>query len=148
MFRNALSRAQMAIKPVLTRNVTTSSKLLSKASTETDEQFDQRYEKFFNQKDLDGWDIRRGLTDLWGHDLVPEPTILAAALRACKRVNDYALAVRLLEAVKDKCGGKESEIYPWVIQELRPTLTDLGISTPEEMGYDKPELYTQSVFDM
>ena len=35
-----------------------------------------------------------------GHDLVPEPKIIIAALRACRRVNDYALAVRLLEAIK------------------------------------------------
>ena len=27
-------------------------------------------------------------------DLVPEPTIVAAALRACRRVNDYALTTR------------------------------------------------------
>ncbi|KAL1501263.1 hypothetical protein ABEB36_006618 [Hypothenemus hampei] len=148
MFRSALVRAQALAKPAITRNIATTSKLLAHQSTETDEQFDQRFEKFFNQPDLDGWDIRRGITDLWGHDLVPEPKILEAALRACRRVNDFALAVRILEAVKDKCGGRVNEIYPWVIQQLRPTLTDLGISTPEELGYDKPELYTQSVYDM
>jgi hypothetical protein len=27
-------------------------------------------------------------------DLVPEPTIVAAALRACRRVNDYSLTTR------------------------------------------------------
>ncbi|ERL87853.1 cytochrome c oxidase subunit 5A, mitochondrial [Dendroctonus ponderosae] len=147
MFRTALVRAQALVKPAA-RNVATSSRLLSKESTETDEQFDQRYEKFFSQQDIDGWDIRRGITDLWGHDLVPEPKILAAALQACRRANDLALAVRILEAVKDKCGKREAEIYPWVIQELRPTLTQLGISTPEELGIDKPELHTPSVFDL
>lgn len=152
MFRSALVRAQSVAKPALqtaaTRNIATSTQLLSSHSTETEEQFDQRYENFFNKKDIDGWDIRRGFTDLWGHDLVAEPKILAAALRACRRVNDFALAVRILEAIKDKCGKNEKEIYPWVMQELRPTLVELGISTPEELGYDKPELYTPSVFNL
>ena len=40
------------------------------------------------------------------------------------------------------------EIYPYVIQEIKPTLDELGISTPEEMGYDKPELHLPNVFDM
>lgn len=80
--------------------------------------------------------------------MVPEPKILIAALKACRRVNDYALAVRILEAVKDKCGGKVNEIYPYIIQEVRPTLTELGINTPEELGYDKPELALQSVYDI
>ncbi|XP_066153804.1 cytochrome c oxidase subunit 5A, mitochondrial-like [Euwallacea fornicatus] len=152
MFRNAVFRAQALIKPALqpavSRNIATTTQFLSHHSTETEEQFDQRYEKYFNQPDIDGWDIRAGITDLWGHDLVPEPRIVSAALKACRRVNDFALAVRILEAVKDKCGKKEKEIYPWIIQELRPTLNELGLSTPEELGYDKPELYTQSVYDI
>lgn len=121
---------------------------MSSHSTETDEQFDSRYENFFNRKDIDGWEIRRGINDLWGHDLVPEPKILVSALKACRRVNDFALAVRILEALKDKCGNKVNEIYPWYMQELKPTLSELGISTPEELGFDKPELALQSVFHM
>jgi cytochrome c oxidase subunit 5a len=107
-----------------------------------------RYENFFNRKDIDGWEIRQGINDLCGHDLVPEPKILTAALKACRRVNDYALAVRILEAVKDKCGGRVNEIYPYLIQEIRPALTELGIDTPEELGYDKPELALQSVYEI
>lgn len=34
-----------------------------------------------------------------------------------------------------------------VLQEIQPTLSQLGISTPEEMGYDKPELALESVYD-
>lgn len=81
-------------------------------------------------------------------DLVPEPKIITAALKACRRVNDYALAVRFIEAVKEKCGPKASEIYPYIIQEIRPTLTELGIDTPEELGIDKPELSLPSVYDI
>ncbi|XP_064646197.1 cytochrome c oxidase subunit 5A, mitochondrial-like [Lineus longissimus] len=83
-----------------------------------------------------------------GYDLVPEPRIIIACLRACRRVNDYALAVRYLEAVQDKCGPRLKKIWPYILQEIRPTLDELGISTPEEMGYDKPELALEDVMDM
>lgn len=38
--------------------------------------------------------------------------------------------------IQDKA-GPHKEIYPYVIQELRPTLNELGIPTPEELGIDK-----------
>ena len=47
-----------------------------------------------------------------------------------------------------KCGKHEAEIWPWMINEIRPTLDELGISTPDEMGYDKPELACQNVYDI
>ena len=34
------------------------------------------------------------MADLCAMDLVPEPPIVAAALRACRRVNDYSLTTR------------------------------------------------------
>jgi cytochrome c oxidase subunit 5a len=82
--------------------------------------------------------------------MVPEPTIVAAALRACRRVNDYSLTTRILESVKVKCGNKEKEIWPYMLQKLKPTLDELGkgILTPEEMGYDKPELALPSPYDI
>jgi len=115
---------------------------------ESDEEFDTRYESYFNRKDIDGWEIRKGINDLQGMDLVPEPKIIIAALKACRRVNDLALCVRMLEGVKMKCGARVAEIYPYIIQEIRPTLDELGISTPEELGYDKPELALQNPYDI
>lgn len=119
----------------------TNVKYVSKHSTETDEEFDARYEAYFNRKEIDAWEIRKAMNDLQGMDLVPEPKIVIAALKACRRLNDFALAVRFLEGIKEKCGSKVKEIYPYIINEVRPTLTELGISTPEELGYDKPEFY-------
>lgn len=107
-----------------------------------------RFEAYFNRPDIDGWELRKGMNDLCGMDLVPEPKIIIAALKACRRLNDYALTTRILEAVKEKCGGEVDKIYPYIIQEIRPTLNELGISTPEELGYDKPELALQNVYDM
>lgn len=101
------------------------------------------------------------MNTLVGYDLVPEPKIVEAALRACRRLNDLAIAIRILEAVKvsharvlsrmfpagtfflkscrssQEKAGPHKEIYPYVIQELKPTLDELGISTPEELGIDK-----------
>lgn len=88
------------------------------------------------------------MNDLLGLDFVPEPPMIVAVLNACRRVNDYAIAVRFLEGVKDKCGGRVLEIYPWIIQEITPMLCELGIDTPEELGYDKPELCLESVYDI
>ena len=80
--------------------------------------------------------------------MVPDPKIIIAALKACRRLNDYALTVRFLESVKDKCGPQLKTFYPYILQEIRPTLDELGINTPEELGYDKPELALENVFDL
>ncbi|XP_035732707.1 cytochrome c oxidase subunit 5A, mitochondrial-like [Vespa mandarinia] len=120
----------------------------SHGSTESDEEFDARYESFFNRPDIDGWEARKAMNDLAGMDLVPEPRIICAALRACRRVNDYALAIRFLESIKDKCGPYVNTIYPYILQEIRPTLDELGINTPEELGYDKPELALVAPYEM
>uniref|UniRef100_A0A2K5E4D5 Cytochrome c oxidase subunit 5A, mitochondrial n=1 Tax=Aotus nancymaae TaxID=37293 RepID=A0A2K5E4D5_AOTNA len=90
----------------------------SHGSNETDEEFDARWVTYFNKPDTDSLKI------------------IDAALRACRRLNDFASTIRILEAVKDKA-GPHKEIYPYVIQEPRPTFNKLGISTPEELGLDK-----------
>lgn len=126
-------------------SVLANNRLMGSKIDETPEEFDARFERFFNRPDIDGWEIRKGLTDLHGHDLVPEPTIIAAALRACRRVNDLALAIRILEAIRDKCGGLRETIWPYVVQELTPTCEELGIPFPEDIGYDKPELWKEKV---
>ncbi len=86
---------------------------------ETDEEFDARYVAYFSRPDIDGWEIRKvyfsflifnlkieliiiwylieqGMNNLIGMDLVPDPKIISAALKACRRVNDYALTTRFL----------------------------------------------------
>merc|ERR1719323_2138 len=119
----------------------------SKALPATAAEFDARFEAYFNRPDIDGWELRKGMHDLSGFDMVPEPKIVAAALRACRRVNDYALTTRFLEVVHHKCNGR-ADIWPYMVQELRPTLDELGILTPEEMGYDKPELMLPDPYEM
>jgi len=144
MFRQVVTRIAGAARSVVISNqwqqplAATQVKGYSSKAQETDEQFDARWEAYFNRPDIDDWELRRGLNELHGHDLVPEPKIVVAALRACKRLDDSAMAIRVLEAIKDKAGSHKN-IYPYVLQEIRPTLDELGISTPEELGFDVPE---------
>ena len=54
-------------------------------------------------------------------DAVPEPKIVEAALRACRRLNDYALTIRFLESIKIKCQASvtdEKAIYAYIINEV------------------------------
>ncbi|KAH9397953.1 Cytochrome c oxidase subunit 5A [Tyrophagus putrescentiae] len=104
---------------------------------ESDEDFDNRY--------IACWELRKGIADLHGMDLIPEPKIIIAALEAARRLNDHSVAVRFLEALRWKSRSNK-EIYPYLMQEIRPTLAKLGISTPEELGYDQPELSIHNAF--
>uniref|UniRef100_A0A672N7W9 Cytochrome c oxidase subunit 5A, mitochondrial n=1 Tax=Sinocyclocheilus grahami TaxID=75366 RepID=A0A672N7W9_SINGR len=85
----------------------------SHAKVETDEEFDSRWVTYFSKPDLDAWELRKGMNTLIGYDLVSK-----------------------VRETNDKSGPHE-EIYPYVIQELRPTLQELGISTPEELDIYK-----------
>ncbi|XP_072291454.1 cytochrome c oxidase subunit 5Aa [Eucyclogobius newberryi] len=140
MFRAAIrlsvSGVRSLARPLPRCQAILASRFYSHGKVETDEEFDARWITYFNKSDIDAWELRKGMNTLIGYDLVPEPKILDAALRACRRLNDMASAIRILEAVKDKA-GPHKEIYPYVIQELRPTLDELGISTPEELGIDQ-----------
>ncbi|XP_065081596.1 cytochrome c oxidase subunit 5A, mitochondrial-like [Ochlerotatus camptorhynchus] len=129
-------------------NQTIPKRQISQSPCESDGEFDARYEAYFNRPDIDGWEARKAMNDLLGMDLVPEPKIIVSALKACRRLNDYALAIRFLEAVKDRCGDKEKQIYPYLLQEIKSTLCDLGIDTPEELGYDQPELAMKTIYDL
>jgi len=140
MLRTACSRLCSSVRTVIIpRNVAVRS-MSSAGPVETDEEFDARYIAYFNRKDIDGWEFRKAVNDLTGMDMVMDPQIIIAALHAARRINDYALTTRLLESVQWRAEMQSSDIWPYIMQEIGPTLKELGVSTPEEMGYDKPEL--------
>uniref|UniRef100_A0A2K5ES33 Cytochrome c oxidase subunit 5A, mitochondrial n=1 Tax=Aotus nancymaae TaxID=37293 RepID=A0A2K5ES33_AOTNA len=91
----------------------------SHGSHETHEEFDTYWVIYFNRPDIDAWELHKGVKTLVGYDLL----------------NGFASAVHILEVVKDKA-GPHKKIYPYFIQELRPTLNELGISTPDELSLD------------
>ncbi|XP_067645156.1 cytochrome c oxidase subunit 5A, mitochondrial-like [Eurosta solidaginis] len=150
MLRVASGRVANVIRGAmgLSGRIATVGSVRASHGEESEEVFNKRYEDYFNRKDIDGWEIRKGMNDLMGMDLVPEPKIIEAAIRACRRVNDIALAIRWLEVCKNKCGDEVATIYPYLLENIRPTLQELGVPTLEELNYDKPQLALKSVYDM
>lgn len=45
----------------------------------------------------DVFELQRNLNNAFAYDLVPSPSVLIAALKAARRVNDYPTAVRVFE---------------------------------------------------
>ncbi|GFZ45645.1 Cytochrome c oxidase polypeptide VI [Saitozyma sp. JCM 24511] len=98
--------------------------------TESFEAFNQRYHTFFNSVS-DLFELQRGLNNCFAYDLVPTTEVVDAALRAARKVNDYATAVRILEGVREKVENKGQ--YQAYLDELKSTLQELGISSKEEL---------------
>jgi cytochrome c oxidase subunit 5a len=95
----------------------------SHQAEESYEAFNARYETFFTQVG-DLFELQRGLNNAFAYDLVPSTQVVEAALRASRKVNDYATAVRILEGVKEKVENKGQ--YKEYLKELEPVLAELG----------------------
>jgi cytochrome c oxidase subunit 5a len=91
--------------------------------TESYESFNQRYQTFFTNVE-DVFELQRGLNNCFAYDLVPSTSVIEAALRAARKVDDYATAVRILEGVKEKVENKGQ--YQAYLDELKPIITELG----------------------
>ncbi|KZP29309.1 COX5A-domain-containing protein [Athelia psychrophila] len=97
---------------------------------ESFEQFSTRYTSFFqNAEDL--FEVQRGLNNCFAHDLVPSPEVIEAAVRAARRVDDYATAVRVFEGIKEKVENPQQ--YKAYLEELKPLREELGLLTKEEL---------------
>ena len=46
-------------------------------------------QNYFSDESLSSQEIRRGLNDVFAHDLIPDPSIITAALQATRRVDDF-----------------------------------------------------------
>jgi cytochrome c oxidase subunit 5a len=90
---------------------------------ETFESFSARYTAFFAAAQ-DLFEVQRGLNNCFAHDLVPSPGVIEAALRAARRVDDYATAVRVFEGIKEKVENKEQ--YKAYMEELKGVREELG----------------------
>ncbi|KAJ3483163.1 hypothetical protein NLI96_g6506 [Meripilus lineatus] len=92
---------------------------------ETFESFTERYVNFFTSAQ-DLFEVQRGLNNCFAHDLVPAPSVIEAALRAARRVNDYSTAVRVFEGVKEKVENQQQ--YQQYLEELKSVREELGAS--------------------
>ncbi|CAK1366555.1 Cytochrome c oxidase subunit 6, mitochondrial [Cercospora beticola] len=97
---------------------------------ESFEEFTARYEKEFEQVQ-DVFELQRNLNNAFAYDLVPSPSVITAALRAARRVDDYPTAVRIFEGIKAKVENKGQ--YDEYIQELSGIREELGINLKETM---------------
>ncbi|KAJ2577474.1 Cytochrome c oxidase subunit 6 [Coemansia sp. RSA 1836] len=111
--------------------VVISRRLYSDHPEETYEQFTNRYVKFFENVD-DTFELKRGLNNCFAYDIVPDVAICEAALRAARRLDDYATGARVFEALKIRI-DKESDYHNY-LQALKPVKDELGIQTKEELG--------------
>ncbi|BFZ59927.1 Cytochrome c oxidase subunit 6 [Saitoella coloradoensis] len=104
---------------------------MSSAHDEEDfDSFNARYTKFFEECE-DVFELQRGLNNSFSYDLVPSPETVTSALKAARRINDYATAVRVFEGLKQKVENKTQ--YQAYVDELAPIRKELGIELPEEL---------------
>jgi cytochrome c oxidase subunit 5a len=103
---------------------------------ESFEEFSERYVKFF-QSALDLFEVQRGLNNCFSHDLVPSPAVIEAALRAARRVDDYATAVRVFEGIKEKV--ENAQQYRAYLDELKGVREELGVFLSNET--ESPDSY-------
>jgi len=97
---------------------------------ETFEEFSARYEKEFDSVQ-DVFELQRNLNNAFAYDLVPSVGVLAAALRAARRVNDFPTAVRIFEGIKAKVENKGQ--YDLYLKELKELREELGVVLQEEL---------------
>ncbi|KAM4056206.1 cytochrome c oxidase subunit va domain-containing protein [Hirsutella rhossiliensis] len=111
-------------------NFTTSVPRRSEHAEETFEEFSARFEKEFDTVQ-DVFELQRNLNNAFAYDLVPSPPVIVAALKAARRVNDLATAVRIFEGVKAKVENKGQ--YEQYLQELQPLRDELGVPLKEDL---------------
>lgn len=98
---------------------------------ESFESFSQRYEKFFaGVEDL--FELQRGLNNCFAYDLVPSVGVIEQALRASRRVNDFATSVRIFEGIAQKVENKGQ--YAQYLEELKSIREELGITLKENLA--------------
>ena len=98
--------------------------------SESFEEFNERYVKFFEGVQ-DQFEAQRGLNNAFAYDLVPSHEVLEAALKAARRVNDFALAVRIFEGIKHKTENDSQ--YKQYLEVLKPLREELGVPLKEEL---------------
>ncbi|MCJ1369989.1 Cytochrome c oxidase subunit 6 [Loxospora ochrophaea] len=100
---------------------------------ESFEEFTARYEKEFDAVQ-DVFELQRNLNNAFAYDLVPSPSVITAALRAARRVNDYPTAVRIFEGIKAKVENRGQ--YHEYLRDLKPLREELGVNLKEDLYPD------------
>eukprot|EP00051_Salpingoeca_urceolata_P026482 m.477454 g.477454 ORF g.477454 m.477454 type:complete len:190 (-) comp20849_c0_seq1:251-820(-) len=102
------------------------------ASDLSEGEFESKWTSYFDDPELPAVQVRRGLNDVFAHDLVPSAKIIESALRATRRVNDFPTSVRIFEGIADK--APTPDVYQQIVSELKPVIEELHLSLPDELG--------------
>ncbi|CAD0114665.1 unnamed protein product [Aureobasidium uvarum] len=89
---------------------------------ESFEEFTARYEKEFEGVQ-DVFELQRNLNNAFAYDLVPAPSVIVAALKAARRVNDFPTAAKVENQAQ----------YDEYLTELESLRTELGVELREAM---------------
>ncbi|MCJ1328931.1 Cytochrome c oxidase subunit 6 [Thelotrema lepadinum] len=134
----AIARRMPAVvsPPCIAANAFSStSQKLSDHGEETFEEFTSRFEKEFDGvKDV--FELQRNLNNAFAYDLVPSPSVIIAALKAARRVNDFPTAVRIFEGIKAKTENVQQ--YQDYLEELKPLREELGVNLKEDLYPTQP----------
>ena len=93
--------------------------------------FVDKWIQFFQTVDEDS-ELERGLNQVFAFDWVPALEVVEESLKASRRLNSFATAVRVLEAVEEKVEKKGQ--YTQYLTELKPLLEELGVPERKELG--------------
>ncbi|KAK0264878.1 Cytochrome c oxidase subunit 6 [Friedmanniomyces endolithicus] len=97
---------------------------------ESFEEFTARYEKEFDQVQ-DVFELQRNLNNAFAYDLVPSTSVITAALRAARRVNDFPTAVRVFEGIRAKVENVHQ--YNEYLTELQSMREEMGVVLKEDL---------------
>ncbi|KAJ3115697.1 Cytochrome c oxidase subunit 6 [Phlyctochytrium bullatum] len=136
--RLARTTPVVARATALTRPVLSVSATRSYASHELDPTKKKDYDGYvahwrshFQTVD-DDFELERGLNQIFAQDWAPSVELIEDAIRACRRLNTFATAVRVLEALEHKVHNKSQ--YQQYLQVLKPTLDELGVVDKHGLG--------------
>lgn len=119
----SLLRTATRTAPFKTAGLISTRHASSNHGQESFEALTARYVAFFNSAP-DLFEVQRGLNNCFAHDLVPAPSVIEAAIKAARRVDDYATAVRVFEGIREKVENKAQ--YDQYVQELKPLRDELS----------------------
>ncbi|KAL9008121.1 MAG: hypothetical protein Q9173_006721 [Seirophora scorigena] len=86
--------------------------------------------------DIDSLEFQRNLNNCFAYDLVPSPSVITAALRAARRVNDFPTAVRIFEGIQAKVENQHQ--YEEYLEDLKPLREELGVNLKSDLYPDPP----------
>ncbi|KAJ3182196.1 Cytochrome c oxidase subunit 6 [Gaertneriomyces sp. JEL0708] len=96
------------------------------------------YEKYVSywrrhfQEVEDDFELERGLNHIFATDWVPSLEVIQDALQASRKINTFATAVRILEALENKVSSRSQ--YDQYLKALQPLLSELGVVPKNDLG--------------